>query len=104
MTAGAVAAIIIQKEKDLVAHFRAASATTPATAKNLAALGIEDGMVLKQLRRRAVIRESATGVYYLDDPAWAVLQEERRRVAWLVIVAVVALLIAVALIATAKLP
>ena len=104
MTAGAVAAIIIHREKDLVAHFRAASATTPATAQSLAALGIEADIVLKQLRRRAVIRESGTGVFYLDEPAWSTMQEERRRIAWLVGVGAVALLIAIAFIAAANLP
>ena len=89
---GAAAAVIIRKEKDLVAHFRDVRAVSPETAQSLGALRVhEDAMALRRLRNRAVIRQGAPGTYYLDEPSWEALGRLRRRlilVALIIIVSV----------------
>jgi hypothetical protein len=83
---GAAAAVMIRKEKELVAHFRQAGATSPATAKSLSALRIDgEPFALRRLRRHAVIREGATGAWYVDEPSWEALRSSRRRMALLLL-------------------
>jgi hypothetical protein len=94
--ASAVAAIIIRHEKDLVAHFRATGSLTPDSAKSLSALGSHTDVAFRRLQRRAVIRESNPGFYYLDEPSWQAHQAARRRI-MLLLVSLVILGIAAAL-------
>ncbi len=94
---GAVAAIIIRKEKDLVAHFQRARALSPATAQSPGALGIEEGTALRRLRDRAVIREGAPGTLYLDEPSWQALRRTRQRMVAVMLIIVIALAIIAAL-------
>ena len=95
---GAAAAVIIRKEKDLVAHFRDARAVSPDTAQSLGALRVdEEAMAWRRLRNRAVIRQGAPGTYYLDEPSWEALGRIRRRlmlVALIVLLGVAALALA----------
>ncbi len=93
----AAAAIIIRKEKDLVAHFQQARAISPSSAQSLGALRVEDGMALRRLQERAVIREGAPGMFYLDEPSWLALRHTRRRVITVLLLIVVALGITAAL-------
>jgi hypothetical protein len=86
----AVAAIIIRKEKDLVAHFRAAGAISPATALTPEALGVHQRIAWERLVIRAVIREAAPGSFYLDEPSWVALRRTRQRLAIVMVVIVVA--------------
>jgi hypothetical protein len=82
------------KEKHIVAAFRGAGATSPPTAMTPAALGVHERLAFTKLRRRAVLREATTGLYYLDEPSWEALRSTRRRMALvlglLVLVAAVA--------------
>ena len=78
---GAAAAVVIHKEKKLVALFRQARALSPDTARSLAALGADQGVGLRRLRRCAVIREAGPGLFYLDQPSWTALTNSRRRIA-----------------------
>jgi hypothetical protein len=94
---GSTAAIIIRKEKDLVAHFRQARAVSPATAQSLTALRLDDGRALGRLRTHEVIREGATGTFYLDEPRWLALCQTRRRMALLAVLIIAGLGIASAL-------
>ena len=88
------AAIIIKREKDLVEHFRRARATSPQTAQSPDALGVEENnFIWRALQKSAVIREGASGAYYLDEPSWAAMGYRRRRIA--VIMLVVAVFFAV---------
>jgi len=79
MGASAVAAVIIRKEKDLVAHFERAGAVAAASAKSPAELGVHEQLAWKRLLDRAVIRAAAPGTYYLDRPSWEALRRTRRR-------------------------
>ncbi len=79
MGAAAVAAILRRREQEVVDDFRAAGATSPATAQSYTAIGIGESIAIKRLHNRAVIRESAPGMYYLDEEVWAAVRRTRRR-------------------------
>ena len=81
MGAPAIAAVIRRKERLVVEDFRRAGAISPATAKSLADVGLEDSWPVRRLQRRAVIREPEPGVMYLDEEVWQAVQRTRRRVA-----------------------
>lgn len=86
------AAVIIAKEKDLVAHFRLARALSPASAKSATELGVDTRLAWYILERHAIIRDAGQGRYYLDEPAWLAHQKRRRRVAIAMLVIVLAVL------------
>lgn len=90
--ATAAAAVIIAKEKDLVAHFRRAGALSPAQAKSATDLGVDTRLAWSILERRAIIREAGEGRYYLDEPVWVAHQQRRRRIATTMLVIVLAVL------------
>ncbi len=98
--ATAAAAVIIAKEKDLVAHFRRAGALSPATAKSVTELGVETRLAWSILEGRAIIREAGEGLYYLDEPAWVAHQQRRRRIAITLLAIVLVLLAVSAVVAT----
>lgn len=87
----AVVAIIIKKEKDLVAYMRAQNALSPATARSLNDLQVNDKRTLGRLRTEGVIREASPGVYYLDEEIWLVRDSKRRKRA-LIVIAVLAVI------------
>jgi hypothetical protein len=95
MGAPAVAAVILRKERELVDLFRDAGATTPATAKSLGDVGVIQAWPLSRLRRRAIIRETAPGKYYLDEEVWQAMRGLRQRIIFtlLAVVAVTAFLV-----------
>jgi hypothetical protein len=83
---GAIAAAaLLRKERHIVAAFAAAGATSPANGRTAQALGIHEGLALRKLQRRAVLREAGNGGLYLDEPAWDALQALRRRLALVLI-------------------
>lgn len=88
---GAVAAVIIRREKDLVAHFQQAGATSLPTARSLPALQVDGDMIFRRLRDSAVLREGATGTWYLDEPSWIALRRTRQRVVLILLTIVLAL-------------
>jgi hypothetical protein len=88
---GTAAAIIIRKEKDLVAHLRRSGAVSAATAKPPGALGVDvDSRSFHRLRERAVIREATPGTWYLDEPTWNALWGIRRRVTLIALILIIA--------------
>jgi hypothetical protein len=90
MGAPAVAAVIIRKERELVELFQAAGATTPATARTLDEVGVEQAWPLSRLRRRAIVREGAPGRFYVDEEVWVAMRGMRQRII-LTLLAVVAI-------------
>jgi hypothetical protein len=93
----AAVVVIIRKERELVELFTTASATSPVAAKTLDELNVHsDGLALRRLRSRAVIRE-AGGRYYVDLESWAALARTRRRIGLILALIVVALGAAVTL-------
>ncbi|HJP85620.1 MAG TPA: hypothetical protein VJ852_06500 [Gemmatimonadaceae bacterium] len=79
MGAAAVAAILRKREQEVIDDFRAAGATSPDRAQSYTAIGLGDSLAIKRLRNRAVIREAAPGVYYLDEEVWSAVVRTRRR-------------------------
>jgi len=74
-----VIAVVLMKERKMVARLRMAGAVNPAQARTLEELGIQRGIILRRLRERAVIRDAGGERYYLDEPSWAAVQRSRRR-------------------------
>jgi hypothetical protein len=83
------------KEREVRDDFIRAEATTPATAKSLAEIGIDESHAVKRLKRRAVIREASPGVFYFDEDVWKAVRAMRRRMALLLLFAVVLSLLVV---------
>jgi hypothetical protein len=87
---GAVAvAVMRRKERDLRGDFMAAGALQPIDARSLEELRLEENMTFRRLRNRSVIRETAPGMFYWDEDVWQSLRAMRRRMALLLIVALV---------------
>jgi hypothetical protein len=90
MGAPGIAAVIIRREKDLVAHFQRAGAIDRASAMTPSALGVEQQFAWDRLVSRAVIRGGAPGTFYLDEPSWAALRSMRRRMVTVLLLIVLA--------------
>ena len=86
----AIAAIIIRREKDLVAHFQQQGVLSPATAQTLSEMHVDEGLILRRLRNRAVIREAGSGLFYLDEPSWVAIARMRRRLVLVLLIVAVA--------------
>lgn len=97
MGGAAVIAIMRRREREVVDDFRAAGATSPATAQSYTAVGIGESMALRRLHDRAVIREAAPGVYYLDEEVWTAVRRMRRRIAMVMLAIVILLFVGAAL-------
>jgi hypothetical protein len=97
MGGAAVIAIMRRREREVVDDFRAAGATSPGTAQSYTAVGIGESMALKRLHDRAVIREAAPGIYYLDEEVWTAVRRIRRRIAMVMLAIVILLFVGVAL-------
>jgi hypothetical protein len=90
MGAPAAAIIIRKKENQLVAHFRAAGALSPDTAKSLSELQVDpEDFALGRLHRRAVLREVHPGEYYLDEEVWRAVRNTRRRLAAVIVALII---------------
>ena len=84
------AAVLIRREKDAVALFRAAGAISPETARPPEGLGVTSDLTIRRLEARAVLRPGRQpGTLYLDEPSWAATRMIRRRMAIVMVVLVV---------------
>jgi hypothetical protein len=82
------------REKRVIEAFSTAAATSPQRAMALETLGTDsDGLVVRRLLDRAVLRESSPGRYYLDLPSWEALRRTRRRMVFLLLALLVILLV-----------
>jgi hypothetical protein len=79
MGAAVIAAAMRRREQEVIDDFRAAQATSPDRAQSYTAIGLGDSLAIRRLRNRAVIREAAPGVYYLDEEVWAAVRRTRMR-------------------------
>jgi hypothetical protein len=101
MGAGAIAAMMARREREVVDDFRAAGATSPKDAQSYTAAGFGASQAIRRLRNRAVIREAAPGTYYLDEEVWEAVRRTRKRIA-IVIFSVLVVLLLVVLLGTLK--
>ena len=86
---GAAAAVAIRKmkEREVRAEFLRAGAMNPATAMSLADVGADDeSRTVKRLRKKAIIREAAPGLFYFDDDVWEAFRSTQRRIALVLLV------------------
>ena len=97
MGAAVAAAAMRRREQEVIDDFRAAGATSPDRAQSYAAIGLGDTLALRRLRNRAVIREAAPGVYYLDEEVWAAVRRTRLRLLTVLIVMLGILLLGISL-------
>jgi len=79
MGAAVVAAAMRRREQEVIDDFRAAGATSPDRAQSYTAIGLGETLAVRRLRNRAVIREAAPNVYYLDEEVWAAVRRTRLR-------------------------
>ena len=79
MGAAVVAAAMRRREQEVIDDFRASGATSPDRAQSYTAVGVGETLAVRRLRNRAVIREAAPGVYYLDEEVWAAVRRTRLR-------------------------
>ncbi len=96
------AAIIIRREADLVAHFELMRAISPASALSLESLRVEHNTYFRRLETRAVIRQSPSGLYYLDQRSWEAIKAFRRRTLIIVVTIAAAVAAAAAYTATSR--
>src|SRR5688500_10665799 len=94
-----VAPVLIAKaDRELVESLRLAGATSPETARPVAAPRHLVGRRLGMLLRAGVIREVSGSLYYLDETAWTTFRSaQRRRMLTVVILAIAVVLLVVAL-------
>ena len=80
---GASAAIAVMRlrEREVREAFHSAGAVNPAAAMSLESVGIDETLAVRRLKRRAVIREAAPGLFYFDEDVWQALRSMRRRMA-----------------------
>jgi|SRR5207248_7858443 len=97
MGAAVAAAVMRRREQEVIDDFRAAGATSPDRAQSYTAIGLGDTLALRRLRNRAVIREAAPGVYYLDEEVWAAVRRTRLRLLTVLIVMLGILLLGISL-------
>ena len=79
MGASVAIAVMRLKEREVRDAFHSAGAVNPAGAMSLESVGIDESMAVRRLRRRAVIREAAPGLFYFDEDVWQALRSMRRR-------------------------
>ena len=101
MGAAAAAAVIIAKERDLIAHFRLSGALSPASAKSATELGVDRRFAWYALERRGIIRDAGDGRYYFDEPAWLAHRKRRRRAALALLIIMLGVL-AISVLATLR--
>ena len=79
MGAAVIAAAMRRREQEVIDDFRAAGATAPDRAQSYNAIGLSETLAVRRLRNRAVVREVAPGLYYLDEEVWAAVRRTRLR-------------------------
>jgi hypothetical protein len=97
MGAGAVAAMMARREREVVDDFRTAGATSPEAAQSYTATGFGGSQAIRRLRNQAVIREAAPGTYYLDEEVWTAVQRTRGRIAFIFILVLALALLGIVL-------
>lgn len=71
------------REREVRDACHSAGATNPAAAMSLESIGIEETLAVRRLKRRAVLREAAPGLFYFDEDVWQAVRSMRRRMALL---------------------
>lgn len=79
MTAAAIAAIRLRREREIVAALRAHNAFSPGAAiSNIEPDGVAGHAAFRALLRSGAVIEAKKGAYYLDETGYAASRERRR--------------------------
>ena len=89
MGAAVAVAVMRRKEEEVRGDFMRAGATLPLNAMSLADVGLEENHTVRRLVKRAVIREAAPGMFYFDDEVYQSVRGMRRRMIFIMLLAVV---------------
>ena len=79
----------------MVARFVAAGALSRERAQSLQQLGLNRGVILRRLRERAVVRQAAPDLYYVDEESWNAVRRMRRRAASVIAAVALAIIFAI---------
>ncbi|MEO6527579.1 MAG: hypothetical protein ABIP93_13195 [Gemmatimonadaceae bacterium] len=105
---GAVAVILLMKERQLIETFRRAGAVNAARGVVPEDIGVDTmGHDWRRIREHVVVRESSpgSGRFYLDEEVWEERRRMRRRILFIVVLALVlGLAMLSGVIATSKSP
>jgi hypothetical protein len=95
---GATVAIAAMRlrEREVRDAFHAAGAVNPAAAMSLESICIDETLAVRRLKKRAVIREAAPGLFYFDEDVWEAVRSMRRRMALLLVGTVTLVLLLIA--------
>ena len=74
---------VVHKQRQIVALFRAAGATSSNRATTAATLAVQEGLAFRILLS-AVVREVGEQRVYLDESSWESHQKKRRRLAFII--------------------
>ena len=88
IASAAVAGGMVRRQRKIVESFREAGATSPERAASASALGVDEGMAFRLLRRHAILVEAGERLY-LDEARWEAHRARRRRLAIFIPLAVV---------------
>jgi hypothetical protein len=97
MGASVIIAAMRMREEEVIRDLRAAGATSPAAARTVGDLGLEDSRAINRLRNQAIVREAAPGKLYLDEEVLSATRRRRFRILWMLIVILVLVLVAMRL-------
>ncbi|HEY2824053.1 MAG TPA: hypothetical protein VGI83_00765 [Gemmatimonadales bacterium] len=93
----AAAAAVAGRIRHIIRAFQDGRATSPNSARSLADLRVDHGMLVRRLRENGVIREASPGTFYLDEAALAAWQQRQRTIAATILALVMLGLLAAAL-------
>lgn len=85
-------AVLVHRQKQIVAALQAAGAVDMAHARTPEELNVTPGMAWHQLVGHAVVRYPGEGRYFVDLARWDRLRAQRRRHAWMIGTTLVVLL------------
>lgn len=88
MGAAVAVAVMRRKEHEVREDFQRAGATQAISACSLEELRLDDGITLKRLKNRSIVREAAPGLFYWDEDVYRSVRSMRRRMALLLMAAV----------------
>lgn len=89
------AAGVVRRQKQIVALFEAAGATSADRASTAAALGVPEGLAFRLLKSHAVLQEAGEQRLYLDAARWQAHQDRRRRIALVCVIIAASVVLAI---------
>jgi len=78
---GAAVAVLLAKERHIVAAFEQLGDVTPERARTPDEVGVDQRLAWRRLREREIVRDAGDGRYYLDVDVWRATRRLRRRMA-----------------------